>query len=103
MKLPLVFIQSLFEKLDPDRFQAQFLKALMQIQNVQRGSIWIREGDNYVCSESVGPEAGKIKGRAISTNRPSIVGSVFETGKMTIAEAGKDPRHFKEIENSFDV
>ncbi len=102
-KLPLAFIQSLFEKLDPDRFQTQFLKTLMQIQNVQRGSVWVRKGDQYVCSETVGPEAGKVKGMAISTDRPSIVGSVFETGKMTIAEAGKDPRHFKEVENAFDV
>jgi transcriptional regulator with GAF, ATPase, and Fis domain len=101
--LPLAFIQSLFEKLDPDRFQKQFLKTLMQIQNVQRGSVWIRKDDQYVCSESVGPDAKKIKGVAISTDRPSIVGYVFETGKMTIAEAGKDPRHFKEVENSFDV
>jgi transcriptional regulator with GAF, ATPase, and Fis domain len=102
-KLPLAFIQSLFEKLDPDRFQTQFLKTLMQIQNVQRGSVWIRKGDQYVCSETVGPEAEKVKGMAISTDRQSIVGSVFETGKMTIAEAGKDPRHFKEVENAFDV
>jgi len=101
--LPLAFIQSLFEKLDPDRFQTQFLKTLMQIQNVQRGSVWIRKGDQYVCSEAAGPEAGKVKGMAIGTDRPSIVGSVFETGKMTIAEAGKDPRHFKEVENAFDV
>ena len=102
-KLPLRFIQSLFEKLDPDRFQAQFLKTLMQIQNVQRGSVWIRKGDSYVCSEAAGPEADKVKGLAIRADRTSIVGSVFETGKMTIAEAGKDPRHFKEIESAFDV
>jgi transcriptional regulator with GAF, ATPase, and Fis domain len=103
MKLPLAFIQSLFEKLDPDRFQAQFLKALMQVQNVRRGSIWIREGDKYVCSEAAGPEAEKIKGVGISTKQPSIVGSVFETGKRTIAEAGKDPRHFKEAESAIDI
>ncbi len=102
-KLPLRFIQSLFEKLDPDRFQAQFLKTLMQIQNVQRGSVWIRKGDSYVCSEAAGPEADKVKGLAIRADRTSIVGSVFETGKMTIAEAGKDPRHFKEIESRFDI
>jgi transcriptional regulator with GAF, ATPase, and Fis domain len=102
-KLPLAFIQSLFDKLDPDRFQARFLKTLMKIQNVRRGSIWIRKGENYFCSESVGPEAGKVRGLAISVARPSIVGSVFETGKMVVAEAGKDPRHFKEVEDSFDT
>ncbi len=103
MKLPLSFIQSLFERLDPDRFQAQFLKVLMQVQNVQRGSIWIRENDTYVCSESIGPDAGKVKGVAISAGRPSIVGSVIETGEMTVAEAGKDPRHYKEVEDVFDI
>jgi transcriptional regulator with GAF, ATPase, and Fis domain len=102
-KLPLSFIQSLFEKLDSDRFQAQFLKTLMRIQNVHRGSIWIRKGNRYVCSETVGPDAEKVRGMEISTDRSSIVGSVFKTGKMTIAEAGKDPRHFKEVEDSFDV
>ncbi len=102
-KLPLRFIQSLFEKLDPDRFQAQFLKTLMQIQNVERGSVWIRRGDTYVCTEAAGPESHKVKGLAINTERRSIVGSVIETGTMIIAEAGKDPRHFKEIEHSLDV
>jgi two-component system, NtrC family, nitrogen regulation response regulator GlnG len=103
MKLPLAFIESLFEKLEPDRFQSQFLKALMQVQNVQRGSVWIRQGDAYVCSEAEGPEAAKIRGRAISVRRPSIVGTVFETGRVAVAEAGKDPRHFKEAENGLDV
>jgi transcriptional regulator with GAF, ATPase, and Fis domain len=102
-KLPLRFIQSLFEKLDPDQFQAQFLKALMEIQNVERGSVWIRRRDNYICTEATGPESDKVKGLAISTRHRSIVGSVFETGKTIIAEAGKDPRHFKEIENALTV
>ena len=102
-KLPLVFIQSLFEKLDPELFPARFLEALIQIQNVQRGSMWIRRGGSYVCSEAIGPDAEKVKGLAVSANRPSIVGTVIETGKMRIAEAGKDPRHFKEVEDGFDV
>jgi len=103
MKLPLAFLQSLFERLEPDRFQAQFLKALMQVQNVQRGSIWIRDGDRYICSESIGPDADKIKGRAVAVDRPSIVGSVIESGETVVAEAGKDPRHFKELEDTFDI
>jgi transcriptional regulator with GAF, ATPase, and Fis domain len=102
-KLPLRFIKSLFDKLDPDQFQIQFLETLMQIQNVERGSVWIRRGDRYVCTEAAGPESGKVKGMAINAGRRSIVDSVFKTGKTIIAEAGKDPRHFKEIENSLDV
>ena len=101
--LPLDFIQSLFEKLDPDRFPARFLEALTKIQNVERGSMWIRRGDSYVCSESIGPDKEKIKGVAVSATRPSIVGSVIESGKRRIAQAGKDPRHFKEVENAFGV
>ena len=102
-KLPLRFIQSLFEKLDPDRFQAQFLKTLMQIQNVERGSVWMRKGDSYICTEAAGPDSHKVKGLTISAERRSIVGSVIETGKTIIAEPGRDPRHFKEIENALNV
>jgi transcriptional regulator with GAF, ATPase, and Fis domain len=96
--LHLRFIQSLFDQLDPDRFQPQFLKTLMKIQNVQRGFIWVRKGDRYVCTEAAGPGSDKVKGMAVSVNQPSIVGSVFETGKTTIGKVGKDPRHFKEVE-----
>ena len=102
-KLPLRFIKSLFDKLDPDKFQIQFLETLMQIQNVERGSVWIRRGDRYICTEAAGPESDKVKGLAINAGQRSIVDSVFRTGKTIIAEAGKDPRHFKEIENSLDV
>jgi transcriptional regulator with GAF, ATPase, and Fis domain len=102
-KLPLRFIQSLFDQLDPERFQPQFLHTLMKIQDVQRGSIWVRKGDSYLCTEAAGPESDKVKGLAIRANQPSIVGSVFETGKTTIAKAGKDPRHRKEVERDFDV
>jgi transcriptional regulator with GAF, ATPase, and Fis domain len=102
-KLPLRFIMSLFDKLDPDQFQIQFLETLMQIQNVERGSVWIRRGDRYVCTEAAGPECDKVRGMAINTGDRSIVGSVFKTGKTIIAEAGKDPRHYKEIEHSLDV
>jgi hypothetical protein len=77
--LPLSFIKLLFEKLDPDRFQARFLKALMNIQNVERGSIWIKRGSEYVCSEAFGEEADKVKGLSVSTRDKSIVGSVIES------------------------
>jgi len=101
--LPLSFIKLLFEKLDPDRFQARFLKALMNIQNVERGSIWIKKGSEYVCSEAFGNEADKVKGLSVNTRDKSIVGSVIESGKMTVAEPGKDQRHFKKIEDSLNI
>ena len=56
-------------------------RSLIQVQNVQRGSIWIRRGDSHVCSESIGPDAEKVKGLAVSARRPSIVGTVIETGR----------------------
>ncbi|TNF47367.1 hydrogenase [bacterium] len=101
--LPVSFIELLFEKLDPDRFQARFLKALMNIQNVERGSIWIKKGNKYVCSEAFGDQADKVKGLSIGTAEKSIVGSVIESGRMTVAEPGKDQRHFKKVEESLNV
>lgn len=101
--LPLSFIELLFEKLDPDRFQARFLKALMNIQNVERGSIWIKKGGKYVCSEAFGDEADKVKGLSVSTSAKSIVGTVIESGQMIVAEPGKDQRHFRKIEDSLNV
>jgi DNA-binding NtrC family response regulator len=40
--------------------QSRFLEALMQIQNVQRGSLWIRRGDGCICSEATGPMRDKV-------------------------------------------
>jgi transcriptional regulator with GAF, ATPase, and Fis domain len=102
-RLPVSFVELLFEELDPEHFQTKFLDALMRTQDVERGSIWIKEGDRYVCSEAAGPEADKIRGMAISAGTKSIVGSVFETGKMTVAEAGTDPRHLRQIEDTLDI
>jgi transcriptional regulator with GAF, ATPase, and Fis domain len=39
-----------------------------------------------------------IKGATIRADEKSIVGWVMEHGKMTVAEAGKDPRHHKGFE-----
>jgi transcriptional regulator with GAF, ATPase, and Fis domain len=75
--------------------------ALLELQNVERGSIWVKRNNGYSCLEAVGHESEKIKGVTISANRPSIVGWVIEHGEMTIAEPGKDERHFREIEESF--
>jgi len=103
-KLPLSFIELLFDKLSsPTAFQAQFLEALMNLQNVERGSMWIRKGEQYVCTEASGVEADKVKGVSISAKTRSIVGSVISSGEVTIAETARDERHFKEIEKYLDV
>jgi transcriptional regulator with GAF, ATPase, and Fis domain len=95
----------LFEDLDPENFQKRFLKLLLKIQNVERGSIWIKRKNRYLCLESLGSESDTdiIKGASISTDRPSIVGWVMEHAEMTIAEAGKDQRHYKEFEEAMKL
>jgi transcriptional regulator with GAF, ATPase, and Fis domain len=102
--IPLPFIQLLFDELgSPDALQSQFLTALMDIQNVERGSIWIRKGEQYICIEAAGDEADKVKGISLSTKTRSIVGSVISSGEMAVAETASDERHFKEIEKYLDV
>ena len=104
-EIDLDFYKVLFEDLDPESLKKRFLKLLLRIQNVDRGSIWIRRENRYVCIEALESSADtdSIKGASISTDRPSIVGWVMENAEMTVAEAGKDPRHFKEFEEGWKV
>ena len=44
----------LFEDLDPKKITERFVKLLMGIQNVERGSLWVRRRKRYVCIESLG-------------------------------------------------
>jgi transcriptional regulator with GAF, ATPase, and Fis domain len=99
------FYKVLFEDLDPENFQKRFLKLLLKIQNVERGSIWIKRKNRYLCVESLGSESDTdiIKGASISADQPSIVGWVMEHAEMTIAEAGKDDRHYKEFEEGMKL
>lgn len=93
----------LFRELDPEVLQKRFLNALLKIQNVKRGSIWIKRGRTYVCVEAVGIDSEHIVGVALDAGSPSIVGWVIENGKMTIATAGTDRRHNREVEAHFAV
>ena len=52
----------LFRELDPNILQKKFLNALMKIQNVRRGSIWIKRGMTYVCVEAAGIDSENIVG-----------------------------------------
>jgi transcriptional regulator with GAF, ATPase, and Fis domain len=99
------FYKVLFEELDPENLRKRFLKLLLKIQNVERGSIWIRQEKQYVCIESLGSptDTDIIKGFSMSVDRPSIVGWVMENAEMTVAEAGKDPRHHKEFEKGMKL
>jgi transcriptional regulator with GAF, ATPase, and Fis domain len=97
------FCKTLSEELNPERLQLKFLMALLELQNVERGSIWVRRNGGYFCVEALGSQSEKIKGITIATHQPSIVGWVIENGKMTIGEPGKDDRHYKEAEEALVV
>lgn len=93
----------LFKELDPGALQKKFLNSLIQMQNVKRGSIWIRKKETYVCVEAAGVESENIKGVVLDSSHPSIVGWVIENQKMTIAETRSDRRHYREVEDTFAV
>lgn len=93
----------LFKELNPETLQKKFLNSLLKIQNVQRGSIWIKKDDAYLCIEAAGAESDQIKGTSLDTQHPSIVGWVIENKKMTVAETKSDRRHYKEVEDNLAV
>ena len=97
------FYRAVSEELDPERLQRKFLTALLDLQNVERGSIWVRSDKGYTCIEAAGAQSEFIRGMSINSDRPSIVGWVIENGKMTVAEPGKDARHYERAEDKIDV
>lgn len=97
------FCKAIAEELDPEKLQQRFLSSLLELQNVERGSIWVKRDDGYECVEALGHQSEKIKGITISSTHSSIVGWVIENGRMTIAEPGKDERHFGKIEEEMEV
>src|SRR5210317_620936 len=104
-KMMLEFLKVLFEELDPENLRKRFLRLLLRIQNVERGSVWIQQDNQYVCVESLGSPTDKdiIKGASIPVEQPSIVGWVMENAEMTVAEGGKDPRHYRKFEESMTL
>jgi transcriptional regulator with GAF, ATPase, and Fis domain len=93
----------LFKELNPEMLQKKFLNSLLKIQNVQRGSIWIKKNDTYLCVEAAGAESEQIKGVSLDVQHPSIVGWVIENKKMTVAETKSDRRHYNEVEDQLAV
>jgi transcriptional regulator with GAF, ATPase, and Fis domain len=100
---PFDFYRAVSEELDPERLQRKFLSALLDLQNVERGSIWVRSEKGYTCIEAVGAQSESIKSMTVGFGQSSIVGWVIENGKMTVAEAGKDARHFWQAERNIDI
>ena len=99
-EMDLDFYKVLLEDLDPENLKKRFLGLLLRIQNVERGSIWVRHNRKYVCIESLGgaSDTDIITGASIPADQPSVVGWVMENAEMTVAEPGKDPRHYKAFE-----
>ena len=92
------FCKVVSEELDPERLLRKFLTSLLDLQKVERGSIWVKTPKGYQCLEAAGNQSEMIKGMTVPLDRASIVGWVIENGKMTIAEPGKDSRHYRDAE-----
>lgn len=99
----LEFCRVVSEELDPGKLLHKFLNALLQLQKLERGSIWVKRDDGYCCLEAVGHQSERVKGMTLPLDRPSIVGWVIENAAMTIAEPGKDKRHFQEVERGLRI
>ncbi|MFZ2445745.1 MAG: sigma-54-dependent Fis family transcriptional regulator [Syntrophobacteraceae bacterium] len=97
------FYKAVSEELDPEKLRRKFLMALLELQNVERGSIWVRSEEGYTCIEAAGTQSERIKGLSVGAGAPSIVGWVIEHGKMTISEPDKDSRHYKQAEEGINV
>ena len=97
------FLKALSGERDPEKLRLKFLMLLLHLQDMERGSMWIKKGKHYHCVEAVGAQSEKIKGIKLSTTKSSIVGWVMEHKQMTVAEAGTDARHRKEVEEGLDV
>ncbi len=92
------FLKELVGELSISELQKRFLQLILNLQNVERGSIWIKKEDKIQCIEAEGKESDKILHTILSTKSKSIVGWVLENEEMTIAEGGVDKRHYKDIE-----
>ena len=80
-----------------------FLQSLLKLQNVERGSIWVKMNKDYQCILALDEhnQSEGIEGTLISGKQSSIVGWVIENGKMTISRVAEDSRHHREIEKDF--
>jgi len=95
--------KTLSEELDTEKLHRKFLASLLDLQNVERGSLWVKRAEGYQCIEALGSQSDRIKGITIPLERPSVVGWVIENGKMTVAEPGMDKRHYKEAEDELEI
>ena len=97
------FLKILLQKAGSPSLYGALLEWLLAIQGVERGSIWLKKEHGYLCVEASGPDSESIKGLLLSGEDPSLVGWVIEHGEMTIAQAGKDQRHNRQVEEGFSL
>ncbi len=102
MTLSINDYKALSQELDPEKLQTTILTLLLKLQNVERGSLWLKKEGMFECVEALGNKSESVKGVRLSPEEKSIVGWVIENGKMTIAEAG-DNRHHSVIEENFKI
>ena len=86
----LEFTKAIFEEMTPGAFQKRFLEALLAVQNVERGSLWVKRGEVIVCIEAAGEQSEQILGVEIPSDKASVVGWVIDNARMTIAEPAKE-------------
>ena len=97
------FRRILSEELDTEKLHRNFLMTLLELQKVERGSIWVKIPTGYHCVEALGNQSEKVRGVTIPADRPSIVGWVIENGEMTVARPDEDERHYKDLEEQLDI
>jgi transcriptional regulator with GAF, ATPase, and Fis domain len=98
------FFRLLSCELSPDNLLDRFMSLLLDVQRVERGSIWVDRDGFYECVTAAGEESDeKIKGLKLPKEKPSIVKWVIENGRRTIAAAGRDKRHYSEAEKDLSV
>ncbi len=97
------FLKELAGELTIRELQKRFLKLILNLQNVERGSIWIKKGSKIQCIEAEGAESQNVIGMTLDTKQTSLVGWVIENKEMTIAEGGIDRRHYTGVEENFKL
>lgn len=75
------FLKELAGELTIRELQKRFLKLILNLQNVERGSIWIKKGSKIQCIEAEGAESQNVIGMTLDTKQTSLVGWVIENRK----------------------
>lgn len=103
MSISINDFKELSSELDPLKLRRTILTLLLKTQHLERGSLWISHETEYECIEALGQDSEEVLGIKVPADKPSVVGWVITHGRMTVAEVGKDERHYNKIENDFSI